>query len=166
MGDQTGIASLSVSFGIIPFWSEIEFDLKAKGTRTVMKTSRHVTWILAVALSAISNYGIASCKSEDQPFWTGKPDAAAFEKTMDERLARAQSLLDRMIAVKGTRTIANTLTVYDEILMQLDAAGAQSSLMEVVHPDKTLREAAEKVTQKVSSSESLNKLHDRESPQR
>jgi thimet oligopeptidase len=110
-----------------------------------------MTCILAITLSAIPNHGIASRKSEDMPFWTAKPDAAAFEKTMDERIVKAQSALDRMLAVKGTRTIANTLTLYDEILVQLDVAGAQAGLMEVVHPDKALREAAEKITQKVSS---------------
>lgn len=110
-----------------------------------------MTCILAIAFSAIPDHGIASRKSDDMPFWTAKPDAAAFEKTMDERIVKAQAALDRMLAVKGTRTIANTLTLYDEILVQLDVAGAQAGLMEVVHPDKALRETAEKITQKVSS---------------
>jgi thimet oligopeptidase len=116
-----------------------------------MKTLNQISCIFAILLSAITNYGISAKKSEDAPFWTGKPDAVAFEKSMAERLAAAQAALDRLIALKGARTIANTLTLYDDILTQLDAAGAQSSLMSVVHPDKSLRDAGEIVTQKVSS---------------
>ncbi len=95
--------------------------------------------------------GASTKKSDDSPFWMNKPDATAFTKAMDERLARAQTALDRLLAVKGKRTVANTLTLYDEILINLDSAGSQANLMEVVHPDKALRDAAEKVTQKVSS---------------
>lgn len=98
-----------------------------------------------------TNFSMTSKKSDDSPFWAGKPDAATFEKTMDERLTAAQKALDVMLAVKGQRTIENTLKPYDEILIQLDVAGSQAGLMEVVHPDKSLREAAERTTQKVSS---------------
>jgi thimet oligopeptidase len=70
---------------------------------------------------------------------------------MDQRLVKAQGELDRLLAVKDKHSIQNTLKSYDEILIQLDAAGSQAALMEVVHPDKTLRDAAERVTQKVSS---------------
>jgi len=117
----------------------------------VMRISKLASCLLVMTLSAITSFGVSTKKSDDLPFWTGKPDAAAFEKMMDERLVRAQAALDRLLAVKGTRTVANTLTLYDEILIQLDAASSQSGLMQVVHPDKALREAAEKVTQKVSS---------------
>ena len=116
-----------------------------------MKTSKLVTCALAILLMTIPNFGFSSRKNEDLPFWTGKPDATTFEKAMDERLANAQLFLNRMLAVKGKRTIENTLTLYDEILIQLDAAGDQAGLMAIVHPDKSLREAADKVTQKVSS---------------
>lgn len=116
-----------------------------------MKTSRLFTITMTIILSAVSTFGFFRTKSNDAPFWTGKPDAAAFEKTMDERLASAQLFLDRLLAVKGKRTIENTLTLYDEILIHLDTAGNQAGLMAIAHPDKSLREAAEKVTQKVSS---------------
>jgi len=95
--------------------------------------------------------GHSSKNQNDAPFWTGNPDASMFEKSMNERLANAQATLDRLLAVKGKRSIENTLATYDEILIQLDSAGAQAALMEVVHPDKSIRDAAEKVTQRVSS---------------
>ena len=116
-----------------------------------MRYQMLATCILSIMVSTITGYGLSVGKSEDAPFWTGKPDAAAFERAMDERIARAQAILNRLLAAKGKRTIANTLTLYDEILQQLDGAGNQANLMEVVHPDKSLREAAAKITQKVSS---------------
>jgi thimet oligopeptidase len=87
----------------------------------------------------------------DAPFWAAKPAAAAFEKSMNERLARAQLTLDRMLGVKGKRTLENTLRPYDDILLELDAAGSQAGLMEEVHPDKAMRETAQRVTQRVSA---------------
>ncbi|MBC7910087.1 MAG: Zn-dependent oligopeptidase, partial [Pyrinomonadaceae bacterium] len=116
-----------------------------------MRISTVVTLILVALMSAQTIYSIPSKKSDDAPFWTGKPDAAAFEKAMEERIKLAQAALDRLLAFKGKRTIENTLTAYDEILIHLDAAGSRAGLMEVVHPDKALREAAERITQKVSS---------------
>src|SRR5947209_15462505 len=88
---------------------------------------------------------------DSAPFWAGNPDADAFQKRMDERLGLAQKALDQMLAVRGPRTIENTLRPYDEILLQLDAASSQSSLMEAVHPDAKLRAVAEKETQKASA---------------
>jgi thimet oligopeptidase len=87
----------------------------------------------------------------DPPFWAAKPDAAAFDKTMNERLARAQQILDRMLSVKGKRNLENTLRPYDDILVELDSAGSQAALIEEVHPDKAMRETAQKVTQRVSA---------------
>src|SRR5438093_8483121 len=93
----------------------------------------------------------ASQKADNAPFWTGHPNAAAFAKMHDGRIARAKADIARMLAVKGTRTLANTLRPYDEAQIELDAASSQAGLMENVHPDSTLRAAAEKVSQKVSA---------------
>ncbi|MCA1558673.1 MAG: Zn-dependent oligopeptidase, partial [Acidobacteria bacterium] len=67
------------------------------------------------------------------------------------RLLKAQAALDRILAVKGKRTVENTLVLYDEVLLYLDAAGQQAGLMQEVHTDKNFREAAEKISQKVSA---------------
>ena len=85
------------------------------------------------------------------PFWTGMPNAARFAKIQSDRLAKARLAIDRLVAVKGPRTIANTLVPYDEVQTLLDAAGSQSGLMEEVHPDSALRAAAEKESQLVSA---------------
>jgi len=87
----------------------------------------------------------------DAPFWSARPDAAAFERQHDERLERARAAIARLAAATGPRTIEHTLHAYDEIVIDLEAAGSQASLVENVHPDATLREAAERVSQKASA---------------
>lgn len=100
-------------------------------------------------LSAMT--GSAAMNSNDEPFWTGKPDAAQFTRIQDERLAKAQEALNRLLAVKGKRTFENTLEPYDEILTYLDAAGQQAGLIQEVHPDEAVRNAAEKASQKIAA---------------
>ncbi len=85
------------------------------------------------------------------PFWTGHPDAAAFARIEDQRLLRAQQAVDRMIAIRRKRTIDNTLRPYDDALLELNAAGSQAGLMENVHPDSSVRDSAEKASQRVSA---------------
>lgn len=60
----------------------------------------------------------------DAPFWAGKPDAAGFAKMEAERLAKTRQAIERLVAVKGARTIGNTLVPFDEVQILLDAAGA------------------------------------------
>jgi thimet oligopeptidase len=113
------------------------------------KISYIFQFFVLTALSALS--ATAAKRADDAPFWAVKPDAAAFTKAQDDRLARAQQVLEQMLAVKGKRTIENTLKPYDEVLIYLDAAGSQSGLIQEVHPDETLRNAAEKASQKVQA---------------
>jgi thimet oligopeptidase len=87
----------------------------------------------------------------DAPFWAARPDAAGFAKLEAQRLAATHKAIEQLAAVKGARTIANTLVPYDEAQIQLDAAAAQASLMEEVHPDSALRAVAEEESQKASA---------------
>ena len=87
----------------------------------------------------------------DAPFWTGHPSATAFATIQKQRLARARAAIDRLLAVKGKRTVENTLRTYDDALIFLDATSAQSGLISQVHPDSALRGAADKATQAASA---------------
>jgi len=93
----------------------------------------------------------AAAAATDAPFWTGHPDTAGFRQALDARLDRAQAAIDRMLAVKGPRTVENTLRPYDDALIELDAVGSQASLIENVHPEEALRTTAEKTSQKASA---------------
>src|SRR5258705_9265746 len=85
------------------------------------------------------------------PFWEGNPDADRFYQKMTMHLDQARNALTRMLSIAGERTIENTLGIYDEIQIHLDVVSSQASLMEAVHPDAKLRDAAEKATQDVSA---------------
>jgi thimet oligopeptidase len=87
---------------------------------------------------------------DNQPFWTGHPDAPTFERAVDARLTRARDLLGRLVGVKGRRTIANTLVPYDALMRELDQAASATGLIQKVHPDSALREAADRSDRKVS----------------
>jgi Zn-dependent oligopeptidase len=85
------------------------------------------------------------------PFWTGMSDATAFERAMDARLGHARTRLDAILAVKGGRSIDNTLRPYDDVLLELDAVSSQAQLIQSVHPEERMRQTAEKVSQKASA---------------
>jgi len=105
---------------------------------------------LVVCLGA-SAPAFAQTGATNAPFWTGVSDAASFERAMDARLARAKATLDQIVALKGARTIANTLRPYDDVLLELDAVSSQAQLIQSVHPIQALRETAEKVSQKAGT---------------
>ena len=89
--------------------------------------------------------------ADNRPFWTGHPDAPAFERAVDARLTRARVLLARLVGVTGRRTVANTLVPYDSLMRELDRAGSASGLVRQVHPDTLLRQAADRGDRKVSA---------------
>ena len=101
-----------------------------------------MAWLLAVP---------AARAADDAPFWTGNPNATQFAKKGQDRIDAAKASIAKMMTVKGAHTAENTLTLYDEALRQLDAAGSQAGLMENVHPDSLVRTAAEKLSQDVSA---------------
>ena len=125
-----------------------------------MSRIRYVVVALLFALSGASQ-GLTRAQSAAAtsgsvgaslvPFWTGMTSVSPFEGAMDARLAYARELLQQLTAVKGARTIENTLRVYDDIQLELDAVGQQAQLIQSVHPDATMRETAEKVSQRASA---------------
>ena len=48
-----------------------------------------------LALAATLAAPIDPPDTDNQPFWTGHPDAATFERAVDARLGRARGLLDQ-----------------------------------------------------------------------
>ena len=89
---------------------------------------------LAAALAAPTDPPDA----DNQPFWTGHPDAPTFERAVDVRLDRARDLLVRLVGVKSKRTVANTLVPYDQLMRELDRAASATGLIQKVHPDSAI----------------------------
>jgi thimet oligopeptidase len=83
--------------------------------------------------------------------WDTPVDPAVFEKRINEQLDLAQKSVTELLAVKGPRTIQNTLGPYDDAVQHLDTAGYQSGLMQIVDPDSAIRDRAQAMVQKVSA---------------
>jgi thimet oligopeptidase len=107
--------------------------------------------LCAFGLVTTSMATMAAALDLPPPIWSTKPDVGGFEKIENQRLDAAQRSIGKIVAVKGSRTIDNTLAVYDDALSQINAALYFSSLMEAVHPDAMFRDHATAMTRKVSA---------------
>jgi thimet oligopeptidase len=83
--------------------------------------------------------------------WVGNPDAAKARAWADAHMAAAQAQVDSLLAVKGARTVENTLRPFDEAQRELDLAGSGASLLTNASPNKELRDVGDEVSQKVSA---------------
>ena len=106
---------------------------------------------MALFLAALIPATAGAATSGDGPFWAGRPDAAGFTRMQDARLEKAKQQIAKVLAVKGKRTVENTLRPYDDASIELDAAASQASLIENVHPDSATRTNAEEISRKVSA---------------
>ena len=91
--------------------------------------------------------------------WASKPDVAAFEKIETDRLAAGQRAIETLLAVKGSRTIENTLIPFDEAVRQNNSAGYFAGLMEQVHPDAAFRDHATAMLTKASAAQTAIALN-------
>jgi thimet oligopeptidase len=89
----------------------------------------------------------------DSSFTSGLTDVASMQKAVDARLARAQELLNDLVAVKGPRTITNTLEPYDELINEIRTASATAGIMGSVHPDEAMRKAGDDLERKADALE-------------
>ena len=83
--------------------------------------------------------------------WVGNPDAAKARAWADAHMVAAQTQIDTLLAVKGQRTVENTLRPFDDAQRELDLAGNGSGLLTNASPNKELRDVGDEVSQKVSA---------------
>ncbi len=102
--------------------------------------------ITAALLPAL--YAPGEAKSEKQPpfFYSDKPSVAAYKDGSQAELRLAKGALDRMLLVRGKRTVDNTLVPYNDMMVHAENAAYQANLMESVHPDSVFRVEAENQT--------------------
>jgi len=93
------------------------------------------------------------------PLWSTKPDVATFEKIENEHLAAANRSIATLVAVKGPRTIENTLAPFDEAAREINTAGYFAGLMQQVHPDAAFRDHATAMFTKVSVAQTAISLN-------
>jgi thimet oligopeptidase len=91
--------------------------------------------------------------------WASKPDVAAFERIINDRLAAAQSDIDKFTAIKGPRTVNNSLALFDQALTQINSASYFAGLMQQVHPDAAFRDRATEMVRKASAAQTALSLN-------
>src|ERR1700687_772255 len=115
-----------------------------------LRICRHLA-CLALLFAAISQSAFAQAATFGPHLWDQPLDPSILDKRVTEQLDAAQKSISQLLAVKGPRTIENTLTPYDEAISKLDLAGGQSGLIQLVSPDANVRDRAQALVQKVSA---------------
>jgi thimet oligopeptidase len=110
-----------------------------------------VACFVFLSILLVISVAAQSGPSSQPTVWATKPDAAAFEKIVNDRLAAGQKSIDKIVAVKGTRTIENTLLPYDEAIRQVNIGNYLANMMFQVHPDAAFRDKASTMTQKATA---------------
>lgn len=105
--------------------------------------------ILFIALLLIGS-SLSAQQIINQPFLQGINSLEQFTNMQKQYLKDAESHLNQLLAVKGKRTVENTLTIYDQLQNDLELAGNQLGLIQNVHPDSAFRAVSEKLSQDVS----------------
>jgi thimet oligopeptidase len=107
--------------------------------------------VAASGFTTVAAQPPAGREAADSSFTAGVTNAATLQKSVDTRLSRAQHLLNALIAVKGSRTIANTLEPYDELLEEIRTASGLAGLMGSVHPDEAVRKIGDDLERKADA---------------
>jgi len=92
-------------------------------------------------------------KAAIHPWETTVPGGMSAESLtawVEERLAAHRREIEDLLGVTEKRTTENTLRHFDRAFAELNSAGAQSGVLNSVHPAKEIRDMAEAMTQKVS----------------
>ena len=112
---------------------------------------------LGAALLGMAGGGLA--QNDPVHVWVGRLNAANVEKWVGGHLAQEQKYVDELLAVKGPRTIENTLRPYDNAQNELALAGFQAILMNGLAREKEVRDAGEAMAQRVQEASNALELN-------
>ncbi len=84
------------------------------------------------------------------PSGTGSVDSKALEAWVEERLLRHRQAVERLGSTSGPRTIESTLRAYDDAVAELAAVGSLTGLIHSVYAEKSVRDTAQELLQKIS----------------
>jgi thimet oligopeptidase len=83
--------------------------------------------------------------------WAVAKDPAALQSWISERLAAEKADLDKLLAVKGPRTVENTLRPFDDAQNELAVAGNNAFLLYSLADTALMRDMGQKMTEVVSA---------------
>lgn len=116
-----------------------------------LRPFRPLALLLPAALVALFSFSCTSRNANLEAPWSAPADTASFETAHRQHMKEARDGIERMLSANGERTLENTLAPLDGAWMHLEAAISIASLMENVHPDKAVREAATQASQEAMS---------------
>jgi len=111
---------------------------------------------LALPILLLTSLSVAAAQTPAKPAdplhaWVGLTNGASLENWDNWHIAEERRLIAGMLAVKGLRTVDNTLLPYDRAQEHLTLAGDQTSIMFSVNPEKDIRDKAQALLQVVSA---------------
>ncbi len=92
----------------------------------------------------------APAKADALHAWIAAQSPAQLDTWVTARLAAAQRHVDKLLAAKGPRTVANTLQPYDDAQNELNIASNQTYLLYSVGDPAAMRDKAQALTQKIA----------------
>ena len=91
--------------------------------------------------------------------WEAGDDPASLERWVHAHLQRADAAIARVVAVKGVRTVTNTLHPYDDAVNELALASNQASVLYGVGATRELRDKAQALTQEANAASTALSLN-------
>lgn len=104
-------------------------------------------WLVGLVLCLSAGPAAA----QQAPFTAGLSTPEALKAAVDGALGRARGRLDGMLAVKGTRTVENTLAAYDDMWGDIAIASGTASVFTSNHPDGRMRKMGEDLNRTISA---------------
>ncbi|NYF80691.1 M3 family metallopeptidase [Granulicella arctica] len=119
----------------------------------------HCIWFVLRVLLVTFSFSLIASGAEPAPVkpvdpvhaWVGLKGASSLDNWVRWQIAEERRLIAGMLAVKGPRTVENTLLPYDRAEMHLTLAGDQGGIMFEVHPDKAVRDKAQELVQVIAT---------------
>ena len=96
---------------------------------------------------------VAPAPAASPPAAPAESAAERFARECRAGLIRAREILPTILAVRGPRTVDNTLVPYNDLRVAIEQSSATASLNNNVHPDKGVRDAAEACEQEATALE-------------
>ncbi len=109
------------------------------------------TWHGLLVLAAVApNAPLSLSETDSLHAWSGTVNPDSLTTWVMLHLKAEKEAVNQLITVNEPRTVANTLVPYDRAIAELSLAGSEAGLLYSVSPEKSVRDRAEALVQKVS----------------
>lgn len=108
-----------------------------------LKSTLRLVWMSAALTAVVSGPAWGQSPPSVAPMYTGVRDEQSLRDIVESHFKRADAIVRAVLAVKGTRTVFNTVEPYDRLRAEIEDAGSLANLISRVHPDERMRAAGE-----------------------